>query len=136
MTPTYAYNHGLRYRYYACSNHIRCKACESAFKTVPAEDVEQKVIDEVLLILRGPEIIANINKIANERSGINGSNTAQTKQNLVLALKNLAEIWTFLYPTEQHKVVSMLVEEVAIGDNGIRITLDLEGFDRVMREVT
>ncbi|MDR2646006.1 MAG: zinc ribbon domain-containing protein [Holosporaceae bacterium] len=48
MTPTYAYNHGLRYRYYSCSNHIRCKSCMSVFKTIPAEDVGQKVIDEVL----------------------------------------------------------------------------------------
>jgi hypothetical protein len=127
MTPTCAYNHGLRYRYYACSNHIRCKSCESAFKTVPAEDVEQKIVDEILLILRGPEIISTVNRIADERSEI-------SRQNLVLALKNLAEVWTFLYPTEQHKV-GMLVEEALIGDEGIRITLDLEGFSWVMREM-
>jgi hypothetical protein len=63
MTPTYAYNHGLRYRYYACSNHVRCKSCTSVFRTIPAEDVEQKVIDEILRILRSPEIVLNIEKI-------------------------------------------------------------------------
>jgi hypothetical protein len=54
--------------------------------------VEQKVVDEILRILRGPEIITNINKIANERSEINGSSVTLAKQNLVLALKNLTEV--------------------------------------------
>jgi hypothetical protein len=37
----------------------------------------------------------------------------------------------YLYPTEQQKVVSMLMD-----DDGIRITMCLEGFNEVMREVT
>jgi hypothetical protein len=64
MTPTYAYNHGLRYRYYACSNHIRCKSFTSAFKNIPAEDVEQRVVEEALGILRSPEIVLNVERIA------------------------------------------------------------------------
>ncbi|MDR0580644.1 MAG: zinc ribbon domain-containing protein [Holosporaceae bacterium] len=137
------------YRYYACSNHIRCKSCTSAFKTIPAEDVEQKVIDEVLGILRSPEIIINIERIvekeANKRGervnhdGKHNSVTAAspeiTKQNLILALKNLTEVWSFLYPTEQQKVVSILIDEIVVGDDGIRIKMDLEGFDHVMREL-
>ena len=103
MTPTYAYKHGLRYRYYTCSNHIRCKSCASAFKTIPAEDVEQKVIDEVLGILRSQEIIMNVEKITEREADKYGRNAATpeiTKQNLIMVLKNLTDIWSFLYPTE------------------------------------
>ncbi|MDR0677898.1 MAG: zinc ribbon domain-containing protein [Holosporaceae bacterium] len=138
MTPTYAYNHGLRYRYYACSNHIRCKSCTSDFKTVPAEDVEQNVIDEVLGILRSPEVVINVERIA-ERETAKGGKTATnpeiTKQNLILALKNLTEVWSYLYPTEQQKIVGMLTDEVVVGDDGIRMKIDLDGFDHVMREL-
>lgn len=82
MTPTYAYNHGLRYRYYACSKHIRHKSCESLFKTMPAEDVEEKVIQEILAVIRSPEILTEINRVAEENAEI-------SNQNLILALKNL-----------------------------------------------
>ena len=136
MTPTYAYNHGLRYRYYACSNHIRSKSCGSTFKTIPAEDVEQKVVDEVLQILRFPEVTVNVAKIVEEHAGKCGNVDADvSKQNLILALRNLTDVWSYLYPTEQHKVVGMLVEDIAIEDEGIRLKMNLQGFDRVMREV-
>jgi hypothetical protein len=139
MTPTYAYNHGLRYRYYACSNHIRCKSCTSDFKTVPAEDVEQNVIDEVLGILKSPEIVINVERIAEREADKREGKAISpeiTKQNLIMALKNLTEVWSFLYPTEQQKIVSMLTDEVIVGDDGIRILMNLEGFDRVMLELS
>lgn len=128
MTPTYAYNHGLRYRYYACSNHIRHKSCESAFKTIPAEDVEEKVIQEIIQTVRSPEILTNIAHISDEHAEI-------SRQNLILALKNLNEVWAYLYPTEQQKIVSMLTDKVVVGDEGIRIAMNLHGFDRVMVEL-
>jgi hypothetical protein len=149
MTPTYAYNHGLRHRYYACSNHIRCKSCTSVFKTIPAEDVEQKVIGKVLRILRSPEIVMNVEKIAENEATKHGGNAVHeekhngitttspeiTKQNLIIALKNLTEVWSYLYLTEQQKIVKMLMDEVVVGDEGIRMKMELEEFDSVMREV-
>lgn len=97
------------------------------FKTVPAEDVEEKVIQEILNILRSPEIIMNIEKIAEQESKANGSNEHISKQNLVLALKNLTDVWSYLYPTEQQKVVSMLTDEVTVGDEGIKIAMIYKG---------
>jgi hypothetical protein len=96
------------------------------------------VIDEVLGILRSPEIVLNVEKIAENKADKYGGNAPGpeiTKQNLIMALKNLTEVWTFLYPTEQQKVVSMLTDEVTMGDDGIRITMNLEGFDTVMKEL-
>jgi hypothetical protein len=51
-------------------------------------------------------------------------------------LKNLADVWAYLYPTEQQKIISMLTDEVVVGDDGIRIALNLDGFDRVMVELS
>lgn len=128
VIPTYAYNHGLRYRYYSCSNHIRHKSCESAFKPIPAEDFEEKVLHEILQTIRSPEILTNITRLADEHAEI-------LKQNLIMALKDLTDVWAHLYPTEQQKVVSMLTDEVVVGDEEIKISLNLEGFDRVMMEL-
>lgn len=52
-----------------------------------------------------------------------------------MALKDLTDVWAHLYPTEQQKVVSMLTDEVVVGDEEIKISLNLEGFDRVMMEL-
>lgn len=52
-----------------------------------------------------------------------------------MALRNLTEVWTYLYPTEQQKIVSMLADEVVVEDDGIRIAMNMSGFDRVMAEL-
>lgn len=44
-------------------------------------------------------------------------------------------MWAYLYPTEQQKIVGMLTDEVVVGDEGIKISLNLQGFDRVMVEL-
>lgn len=70
-----------------------------------------------------------------KHNGIVTASPEITKQNLIMALKNLTDVWSYLYPTEQQKIVSMLTDEVVIGDDVIKITMDLEGFDRVMIEL-
>ena len=135
MTPTYAYNHGLRYRYYVCSNHVRNKSCVSAFKTISADEIEQQVLSEIFKILSSPEVILNINKIIESDSG-KTSSPEILKENIVSALNNLTEVWSFLYPSEQQKVSKMLLDEVSLADNGINIKMNLEGFDRVLREIS
>lgn len=87
------------------------------------------MIQEILTVIRSPEILTNINRLANEHAEI-------SKQNLIMALKNLNEVWAYLYPNEQQKVMSMLADEVVVGDNGIKITMNLEEFDRVMIELS
>lgn len=131
MTPTYAYNHGLRYRYYTCSNHIRHKSCVSQFKTVPADDIEQKVLDEIFKILRSPEVMLEINKLIE-----NEKDKDFIKANMISAVNNLAEVWNFLYPAEQYKIAKILIEIVTISDEGIRIKMDLDGFDCALRQLS
>jgi hypothetical protein len=91
------------------------------------------VIYEAQGILRSLEIVMNVERIA-EREAKPGENADHegkhnaitvagpetTKQNLILALKNLTEVWAFLYSTEQQKVVPMLTDKVVIGDDSIR----------------
>lgn len=130
MTPTYAYNHGLRYRYYTCSNHIRHKSCTSKFKTVPADDIEQKVLEEIFKILRSPEVLLEINKLVE-----NEQNSDVLKANMISAINNLIEVWGFLYPTEQYKISKIIMDVVTISDEGIKIKMNLDGFDCVLRQL-
>jgi hypothetical protein len=69
--------------YYTCSNHIRCKSRTSAFKTIPAEDVEEKVIEEIVRTIRSPEILTNINRLAESeiRSSENSAGNGNLTEN-------------------------------------------------------
>ena len=132
MTPSFSYNHGLRYRYYTCSNHVKHKSCLSKFKRVPAEDIEQKVSEEIIKILRSPEIIMNINKLVEKDTTISQN---ILRENLTSALNNLTEVWTYLYPIEQQKICKMLIDVVTISDSGLKIKMNFDGFDKIMMEL-
>ncbi|MDR2646005.1 MAG: hypothetical protein LBC04_02415 [Holosporaceae bacterium] len=72
-------------------------------------------------ILRSPEIVINVERIAELEAAKGDGNAASseiTKQNLIIALKNLIEVWSFLYPTEQQKIAKMFMDEVVVGDEG------------------
>ena len=122
MTPTYTYNHGLRYRYYACSNHIRHKTCQAKIKTYPAEELERKIVGEIVKILKAPEIAMQLGKIAAE-----DTNKSMTNATIISALSDLSEIWEYLYPAEQHKIARLLIDEATVSSEGIMVRISTEG---------
>lgn len=67
-----------------CSNNVRHKSCESECNTAPAEDVEEKAIEEIIQTIRSHKILTGINRLADEHAEI-------SKQNLILTLKNLMD---------------------------------------------
>ena len=77
----------------------------------------------------------NINRIIEADAGKTASPEI-LKENIVSALNNLTEVWCFLYPSEQQKVSKMLLDEVTLADNGINVKMNLDGFDRVLREIS
>jgi hypothetical protein len=129
MKHTCSNNHGLVYRYYTCYNQVKYKNCPSTHRNIPAEPVEQSVINEVCKIIRSPEVVVNMNRLAEQRNDLK-------KEDLMTALKNLNEAWNYLYQAEQEKIVRMLVESVEIKENGIKLNLNLSGFDDLFVELS
>ena len=132
MKPTFTIKKSLRYRYYTCYKHTKYKSCESPYKNIPAEPVEQSVIGEILRILKSPEVVMNLNKLA-ENEAKNGDGI--TKNELMLALKNLNEAWDYLYVAEQRKIVRMLINSVEMHENGIKLNMNLDGFEELFFEL-
>jgi DNA invertase Pin-like site-specific DNA recombinase len=128
MKQTLCVKSGLRYRYYTCCKHLKYKTCESQYKNIPAEPVEQSVIDEILRILRSPEVVMKLNKLADEKNDVN-------RNDIMVALKNLNEAWNYLYQAEQKKIVRLLVNTVEIQENGLKLNLNLDGFDNLLMEL-
>jgi DNA invertase Pin-like site-specific DNA recombinase len=128
MKHTCSSNHGLLYRYYTCYNQIKYKNCPSQYKNIPAEPVERSLIEEVLKVIKSPEVVINLNRLAEQRKDLR-------KDDLMLALKNLNEAWSYLYQAEQAKIVKILVERVEIKEKGIKLDLNLDGFDNLFVEL-
>lgn len=92
---------------------------------IELNDIEQHVVGEIVRILRSPEVIMNLNKLAETQNEI-------SKDKLMTALTNLNEVWNYLYKAEQRKIIDMLVKCIVVQDNGIKIDLNLEGFDELI----
>jgi DNA invertase Pin-like site-specific DNA recombinase len=121
-------NCNTKYFYYTCYNHAKYKTCKSLYKNVPAEPLERSVVEEILRIIKSPEIIMKINKIAEEQGDAD-------KANFLEALKNLNESWEYLYIEEKRKILQMLIKSVEVMDDGIKINLNLEDFDGFLIEL-
>ncbi|MDR0555772.1 MAG: recombinase family protein [Holosporaceae bacterium] len=121
-------NCNTKYHYYTCGNHAKYGNCKAFHKSVPAEILERNVIDEVLRILKSPEVVMRLNKLVDERRNIN-------KSDIMTALKNLNEAWNYLYQAEQRKIVRLLVNTVEIHENGLKLNLNLDGFDNLLIEL-
>ncbi len=88
--------------------------------------------EEIIKILRSPEIVMNINKLAAKDTTISQD---VLRENLTSALNNLTEVWTYLYPIEQQKICKMLIDVVTISDSGLKIKMNFDGFDKIMMEL-
>ena len=129
MIPSYCVKNGMRYRYYVCQKHQKCKSCNSAFKTVPAGPVEEQVVNEIIRIFKSPEILVHVDKLAEENKEI-------SHEEVLDALKNLNDVWGYLYQAEQRKIVKLLVNSVQIQNNGLKMNLNLDGLNRLLIELS
>jgi len=59
-----------------------------------------------------------------------------SKSDLMLALKNLNDVWKYLYPAEQRKIANMLINRVEIHTDGIKLDMNLEGFDDLLLQLS
>ena len=125
MKQTCTVKKGLQYRYYTCRNHLKFKSCPAPKSTFPAEMIEQKVVEEIVRILKSPEIVISLNRLAERRKDL-------SRDELMTAVKNLNEVWGYLYQAEQRKIVHMLVNRIMVQEEGIKIDLNLEEFDRLI----
>ena len=127
MTPTHGNKNGRKYRYYACSNHLRMKSCISANKTLPAGEVEEFVSKSVRKILKNPAITSRtIHEL--EAADI-------TLDNAQESLRNIDKLWGDLHFNEQQKIIKLLIKSVVVHNDGIKILLNPEGAQQLIQEV-
>jgi site-specific DNA recombinase len=130
FSPTHIRKGGRLYRYYVSQTVLKHGAGSCPVGRVPAGEIEAAVIDQLRAVFRQPEIVAGTWKAARETAV--GINEAETHA----ALTRLDPLWNELFPAEQARIVTLLVERVDIGTHGLHVRLRVDGLTGLACEMT
>lgn len=78
--------------------------------------------------MKSSEILVHINKLTDENKEV-------IREEIITAVKNLNEVWSYLYQAEQRKIVKLLINSARIRDKGLKLNLNLDGLNRLLLEV-
>ena len=107
---------GKRYRYYVPNRKVRFGADASPAGRVPAEPVEQMVLAQIHAALMSPEMVQSVWDVTREKY------PELSEPEVVLPLRQMAQVWEQLFPAERLRIVQLLIERVTLRDEGIEIT--------------
>ena len=82
------------------------------------------------VVVRQPEIVAGTWKAARVADG--GATEAEARE----ALTRLDPLWDELFPAEHARIVTLLVERVDFGTDGLNARLRMDGLAGLAREMT
>ena len=96
---------------------------------VPAGEIEAAVIDQLRTVFRQPEIVAGTWKAARTQDG--GITEVDARETLT----RLDPLWDELFPAEQTRIVTLLVERVDMRTDGLNVRLRVDGLSGLAREM-
>jgi hypothetical protein len=129
MSPTHTRRGNKLYRYFVSQAVLKHGPDACPVRRVPAAEIEATVVDQLRDMLRSPEIIVATWRAA--RSEIKGLSENEVRE----ALERLDPIWDELFPTEQARIVHLLVARIDVGTEGLEIHLRTQGLTHTFREL-
>lgn len=142
MTHTFSGSGATRRRYYCCTRRMKRGADSCPTRSIPADEIERVVVDEIRAIGRDAEVVravvaearaqqkAHIERLKRERRTLRrdpGSvervtaleqqiaaldGDAITQREVAAALTEFDAVWAALQPREQARVIQLLVQRV------------------------
>jgi site-specific DNA recombinase len=106
---------GKMYRYYVPIRKVRFGAKATGAGRLPAEAIERLVLAQVHVALKTPEVVQAVcDRVAAAKPKV-------TEPEVVLALRQLGNVWEQLFPAERQRIVQLLIERVTMRDEGSRL---------------
>ena len=130
MTPAHTKKKDRLYRYYVAASLIKGENAIGVVRRVPAAEIEAAVIDHVRGLLRAPEVIVATWRAARDQDG--GLSETDVRE----ALQSLDPLWDELFPTEQARVLQLLVERVEIRPGGLDLRFRVDGLQTLVADIT
>ncbi|WP_324753999.1 recombinase family protein [Roseovarius sp. Pro17] len=129
FSPTHTRKGGKLYRYYVSQTVLKHGAGSCPVGRVPAGEIEKAVINQLRAVFRQPEIVAGTWKMARSQDG--GITEADARE----ALTRLDPLWDELFPAEQARIATLLVERIDIGTDGLNVRLRMDGLTGLAHEM-
>ncbi len=138
MLPTYTQKkNGKRYRYYVPYLEKRHSAGATYDPTrpnigpLPALEIETAVLAQVHKALQEPEMIIGVwqaGMALRERQEMD-------EPAVVLAMRQMSEVWENLFPIEQNRIMRLLIDRVQLHEDGLDIIWQEDSWQRFCREL-
>jgi site-specific DNA recombinase len=129
MSPSHTRKKGRLYRYYVSQTVLKQAATDCPIGRVPAAEIGKIVVDQVRNLLRSPEIIVQTWRCARKLL------KTLTETDVRKALLEFDQLWNELFPTEQARIIQLLVERVDIGTDGVDIRLRIDGVTSLVNQI-
>jgi DNA invertase Pin-like site-specific DNA recombinase len=131
MTPTSTKKGSKLYRYYVSMDVIRNRETgeETAPMRLAAGMVEDAVVTEVRRILQTPEVVTQVIAALKTEKG------ATSEADVIAALHEFTALWAQLFPTEQARIMQLLIRRVTVTADGLELDIRREGIAGVIREM-
>jgi site-specific DNA recombinase len=130
MSPTHTRRKGRLYRYYISQRLIKAGETTGATSLrVPAGEIEDIVIGQFRRMVASPEVIA-----ATWRQ-LRGASSQLTENEVRAALVGFEEVWAELFPAEQHRITSLLINRVVVFPTKVDVHLMIAGFTSLVTEM-
>jgi DNA invertase Pin-like site-specific DNA recombinase len=135
MSPSHTRRRGRLYRYYVCSRSIKNGADVCPVRSVSAPEIESVVLGQVRRILRAPEIVARTAAACCEQ-GDKAADATAREHEVMEAFGRLEPVWAELFPTEQARILRLLVGRVNVATDGIEVRLHAKGIHSLVAELS
>ncbi|SFN14294.1 recombinase family protein [Nitrosomonas communis] len=121
---------GCRYCYYIPQRDAKEHAGVSGLPRLPASELESAVLNQLRTILRAPELLGEVLPQAIKLD------PTLDEAKVTVAMTRLDAIWEQLFPTEQTRIVKLLVEKVIVSPNDLEVRLRANGIERLLLEMS
>ena len=126
FTPSYTSKGTRHYRYYVNTASIKLGRIGCEVQRVPAGEIELTVTEQVRLILKSPEVIAEaVRVVRRQREDIDEAEAIQL-------LSSIDEVWESLFPAEQASVIRTLIERITISTDGLELEWKDQGVAKLL----
>ncbi len=120
---------GRRYRYYVPRRTLRYGAGKHPIGMLPAAPIEDMVLAQVQAAVLAPEVTQAVCDAARR------ADPQLTEPDIVLPLRNLADVWRQLFAAEQQRIVQLLIERVVVTEDTLEIVWREPGWRDLVGEL-
>lgn len=114
---------GIVYRYYRTNKAIK-HSTNCKVGNVPAEQIENIVLNQVYGILGSPSVVS---KVIEKIDSCSGESFNIPESEIIKYLQNIQIVWNELFPKEQMGIVKNIIKKIIVSDCNVKIIFNTDG---------